>query len=350
MSRSNGEHCDASSWYFTRFTTRAQGEYVFLCVDPGAAPDIDIVRTSLTATSVQDFDFAGDTLVGFTTSGPDANGYVYLNALLKNGGTGEIFRTAHSGTGSGFSELKSGIGYGACGDLLGGWVKGDEYGLYVSGRRYALYLDGNTYTNGCIATLHKEDNRLAVQYALTGTSVNILCSGRGRLANGRANIMFAEDFSRSVSDDIPIVIIATAIGECKAIVISDISRQGFQVCESENGDSNNEFNWLAVGTRRGYESTDIPDEIVETAFDENMAAVAFNENRHNGTAGAMWFDGNSLQFGALRSIPEAKHVEQTEPVKSAELRRLEEKLQELKKEIRGLEQEIEKINTQSSGR
>ena len=90
---------DASSWYFTRFTTRIQGEYVILSVDPGAAPDIDIVRTELTGTSVQDFDFAGDTLIGFTTSGPDANGYVYLSAVLKNGGTGEIFRTSQSGTG-----------------------------------------------------------------------------------------------------------------------------------------------------------------------------------------------------------------------------------------------------------
>ena len=90
---------DASSWYFTRFTTRTQGQYVILSADPGAAPDIDIVRTSLTGTSVQDFDFAGDTLIGFATSGPDANGYVYLHALLKNGGSAEIFRTANSGTG-----------------------------------------------------------------------------------------------------------------------------------------------------------------------------------------------------------------------------------------------------------
>jgi hypothetical protein len=88
----------ASAWYFTGFTNRTEGDSVILSATPSSGPDIDILKTTLKETSVQDFDFISDTLVAFTTSGPDAEGWVYLRAVLKNGGSDDIFRSKLAGT------------------------------------------------------------------------------------------------------------------------------------------------------------------------------------------------------------------------------------------------------------
>lgn len=90
---------DATGWYFTAFQTRTAGDTVFLQAKPTGALAIDIVKTVLTGTAVQDFDFLGDTLVAFSTWGPDAGGWVYLTAELLNGGTMDILRTKLSGAG-----------------------------------------------------------------------------------------------------------------------------------------------------------------------------------------------------------------------------------------------------------
>ncbi|MGB3479443.1 MAG: T9SS type A sorting domain-containing protein [bacterium] len=83
---------EASSDLYTEFTTRTAGDSIFLSVNNGVT-DIDILRSTLKETAVQAFNFAGDTLIGFATSGPDAEGWVYLRAVLKNGGESDIFRT-----------------------------------------------------------------------------------------------------------------------------------------------------------------------------------------------------------------------------------------------------------------
>jgi len=83
---------EASPDLYTGFTTRTAGDSVFLSVNNGVT-DIDILKSTLKETAVQTFHFTGDTLVGFTTSGPDVEGWVYLRAVLMNGGESDIFRT-----------------------------------------------------------------------------------------------------------------------------------------------------------------------------------------------------------------------------------------------------------------
>jgi len=99
----------ASAWYFTGFTVRTEGDSVILSATPSSGPDIDILKTTLKETAVQAFDFAGDTLVGFTTSGPDAEAWVYLTAVLKGGGTDDILRTKLKDTG--VQDYTASVGY-----------------------------------------------------------------------------------------------------------------------------------------------------------------------------------------------------------------------------------------------
>uniref|UniRef100_A0A7C4TCR1 GLUG domain-containing protein n=1 Tax=candidate division WOR-3 bacterium TaxID=2052148 RepID=A0A7C4TCR1_UNCW3 len=197
-----------------------------------------------------------------------------------------------TGSGSG----KDGIGIGSYGDLLGGWIKGEEYGLYASGKRYALYLDGNEYANGYVASLQETDNKVNVLYALTSSSVNILAYGRGNLNNGNALIRFEESFSRVVSDKEPITVIITPMGECNQICISRVSPEGFSVYESKGGRTNTEFCYIAIGKRKGYENVQVPEEIADRNFKDNMSKVTWNESSRKGVAQPVWFDGSKLKF------------------------------------------------------
>ena len=320
--------------------------------------------TTATNEAIEGYSYWGD-IYTFGVSGHNYNDYTRCGGVLganvsgtywgslgyKNSGSstyGGYFTS--TGSGGGFLGMKSGIGYGAYGDLLGGWVKGEEYGLHVSGKRYALYLDGNTYTSGYIATLHYVENKLSALYTLTSTGVSIMSFGKGRLSSGLATVTFSEGFSSAASDIIPITVIITPIGDCNTICLSEVTGHGFSVRENNKGVSNSEFNWVAIGIRKGYEETDIPREIMKRDYDENMVKVALNENELDKSAQGMWFDGQSLRFGTIPSAPVIKDQEDGVSTKEAELRELEEKLRELKKHIKGLEQEIERINIQSTSK
>ncbi len=237
---------------------------------------------------------------------------------------------------------KQGIGIGSYGDLMGGWIRGGEYGLYTAGARYGLYIDGNGYAKGYLATIQEEKNKVNVLYALTGTSVNVLTYGRSRLINGNAVINFDEDFRSSLSEKEPVTVIITPIGETNPIYLASVSNNGFSAYESNNGKSNNEFCWLAIGKRKGYEDVEIPEEILESDFEDNMSEVTFDENNLNASAKGMWFDGDRLRFGKPPTSPIKKPPEAINIAKVAELQRLTKKLDNLKKEIKRIERDIKR--------
>ncbi len=87
-----------SAWWIIGFQNETDGEYVYLRpIRQGGVLLQPIFKSKLTGIGVDGFTTSGDTLVGFSTSGPDANGYVYLNAIMKNSGTYAIFRSKLEG-------------------------------------------------------------------------------------------------------------------------------------------------------------------------------------------------------------------------------------------------------------
>lgn len=240
-----------------------------------------------------------------------------------------------TGSGGGF---KNGIGFGSYGNLMGGWVRGEEYGLYATGKRYAAYFDGNEYVKGYVATIHEENNKVNVLYALTGTSINVMTFGKGKLSNGDAVINFDVTFRSVVSDEEPIIVIVTPIGKCEQIYVSEVSTHGFSAHTS--GKYDNEFYYIAIGKRKGYEDVKIPEEILTADFDDNMLKVAFNENNLNEKALGMYYD-NSLKFGTPPELPIAKKMEETPPLKVSTISHLQEKKKIKLEEVMAQLEEIE---------
>ena len=59
------------------------------------------------------------------------------------------------------------------------------------------------------------------------------------------------------------------------------------------------FTWIAIATRKGYESPENPEEIVNNEFDVNMNKFLFNENDTKNAAQPIWWDGSKLRYDKI---------------------------------------------------
>ncbi len=135
-----------------------------------------------------------------------------------NNSYGGYFTSYTSGSGlAADSRVAAGIGFGATGDLLGGWVRGENYGLFVRGVRYGQYVQGDSYISGCDATIRRTDSgKRVVTYAPASESADVYAYGIGQLCNGAAAIQFSQNFRGLVSATDPLVVTVTAIGPSSA--------------------------------------------------------------------------------------------------------------------------------------
>lgn len=197
------------------------------------------------------------------------------------------------------------VGLGIYGGVMGGWVRGLNYGLHAKGNEYGMYVDGNTITNKPIIQLiDNGKEKRSISFTTTSMTADVYVRGNDKLSNGSTYVTFKENFSAIVSDKIPMNITITPTGASKGVYVTDISNKGFRVVENDNGNSNVSINWVAYGTRLGYENTDeiISDEIISSKFDENMDAVMYNDTNKDGKEKGIWFDGTKVQTGKTPSI------------------------------------------------
>lgn len=209
-----------------------------------------------------------------------------------------VYYSANSGSGGGKSNnVANGIGMGGTGDLMGGWIRGDIYGLAVKGDRYGLYVDGKQYNNNIITQLsdNGSNDRIAT-YVPTSSSVDIITRGTATLSNGKATIVFDKSFSDLVSSSEPIVITVTPQGKSNGVYVQNSKSTGFQVVENNDGKSTTTISWIAIGTKKGYETPTNPVEIITNTYDQNMDAVMFNESDVTKSAKPIWWDGTKLRF------------------------------------------------------
>jgi hypothetical protein len=211
------------------------------------------------------------------------------------------------------------IGLGIYGGVMGGWIKGLVYGTNLSGAKYGLYVHGKTITNNLIATLTNvgKDERV-VTYAPTGMKVDVVDRGKGKLKNGKAVIEFSEDFSKLLSENEDITITVTPLGSSKGLFIEKYSTEGFFVVENESGNSNLDFNWIAVGVKVGYEKVKISEEIINKDFEVKMNSnygVMFNDNNPENPIYSIWYDGKKVRFDKppFNKSPEPLFREYQEP-------------------------------------
>jgi hypothetical protein len=86
------------------------------------------------------------------------------------------------------------------------------------------------------------------------------------------------------------------MGECNGLYITDITTNGFTVKELNNGSSNVQISWIAVGDRIDAKTTEVPSFLKAKTFDRNMNGVLFNDANTTQSGQGIWWDGTTFQF------------------------------------------------------
>ncbi|MES2555572.1 MAG: hypothetical protein V4604_05435 [Bacteroidota bacterium] len=245
-----------------------------------------------------DYGYAYGSLGYFTSGGADicvygfGQGYTVGIAGGKPGKNkiGEVALT----------EANTNIGLGIYGGVMGGWMRGLVYGTHVKGERYSLYVDGKTYMNEPITQLVAVtgDERQTV-YGSSAMKVEISDRGKSTLTNGQAYIAFSDAFKQTISsnpDELTITV--SPMGNSNGIYILSYDENGFTVMENNSGSSAVAFNWIAIGTRKDYETMSHSPEVIATDFDTKMNGVMYNDYNTTGTAQPIWWDGTNIRWDA----------------------------------------------------
>ncbi len=211
-----------------------------------------------------------------------------------------------SGVADPLAQPNTMIGLGIYGGVMGGWMRGLVYGTHVKGDRYSLYVDGKTYMNEPITQLVATEGDRQTVYGSSAMKVEISDRGKSTLTNGQTYIAFSDAFKQTIStnpDELTITV--SPMGNSNGIYILSYDENGFTVMENNSGSSNVAFNWIAIGTRKDYETVTHSPEIIANDFDSKMNGVMFNDNNTIDTPQYMWWDGTDIRWDA----PPAKQVD-----------------------------------------
>jgi hypothetical protein len=201
------------------------------------------------------------------------------------------------GSGKNADYFVDGVGIGAYGGAVGGWIRGEVMGLYTEGEYFASYANGDTYATGIMATIQDTGEARTAFYGITSPDVEIMTHGTGVLYDGQAAVDFDKEFLNAVSADTPIVVTVSPRGLCDQLCIVEQDAAGFLVQETNGGKSDVEFNWIAIARRAGYDvRPELNADLAAKDFDVNMLQVANNENDLDSVALPVWYDGESLQW------------------------------------------------------
>ena len=136
-----------------------------------------------------------------------------------------------------------------------------------------------------------------VLYTNVSTDVTVQTSGYATLSAGRCDITFDENFSSVVSDDIPIVVTVTPIGQSEGVYVSYVNINGFSVVENRNGSSNVEVAFIAIGRRTGYENPQLPEEVVSADYTDKLARGLHNDADTETDGEGLYYENGQLKVG-----------------------------------------------------
>jgi len=265
-------------------------------------------------TAINGYSYWGD-LYTFGTSGFNYNDYTRCGGVLgsytygsywgslgyKNSGSttyGGYFTSSTNGAGKSAGQAETGIGIGAWGDLMGADIHGKVYGLYAEGENYAMFSNGDVYKNRL--DVHLQDNGTGtntVLYTNVSTDVTIQTSGVATLSNGKANIAFDPSFAASVSDEAPVIVTVTPVGNSNGVYLADVSGAGFTVVENNAGKSNVSVNYIAIGKRAGYENPNLPREVIDAGYTGKLAAGLHNDADTQTSGQGLYYENGQLTAG-----------------------------------------------------
>ena len=219
-------------------------------------------------------------------------------AYYNSGGSSYGAYWTNSGSGSGDNLPSIGIGMGSWGDLFGADIHGNVYGTFTEGENYALYSSGTVFKNDLDVHLQKtESSNMSVLYTNVSTDVTVQTSGYVTLSSGRCDITFDENFSSIVSDDIPIVVTVTPVGQSEGVYIEQVDKNGFSIVENNNARSSVQVSFIAIGRRAGYENPQLPAEVVAADYTDKLARGLHNDADTETDGEGLYYENGQLNVG-----------------------------------------------------
>ncbi|MCX7955344.1 MAG: hypothetical protein N3A01_09195, partial [Bacteroidales bacterium] len=240
-----------------------------------------------------------------------------------------------TGSGSGFlsTNYQIHVGGGFYGGLVGSWSRGELMGQISCGEAFASYNLGNEYTSGFQAQIISNNDKKIVAYNTVSTEMKVYHDGFAKLSNGSAFVTFPSEFKNAIQDNKPVVTVSP-LGMCNGLYISDITPDGFEVRELNNGNSNVEFSYIVIAKRAAPDNNKIPDFILTKEFDEKMKGFMFNESNTKENATPVWWDGTKLRYEPIPEGPKPDKEKELLRHKSPEELEKERKLEETLKKLR----------------
>ena len=142
---------------------------------------------------------------------------------------------------------------------IGGYFRtsnNSEYALYAKGYSTSspgLYVMGEFVVDGTKSCIIKTSKGKEAMFCIESPEVEFMASGTSKLVNGEAYVRFDRLFKEAISPDIPLKIVVTPKGKWSGLYVVEQSIDGFKV-RAEVGAKDVEFDWIAIGRRKGYET------------------------------------------------------------------------------------------------
>lgn len=205
-----------------------------------------------------------------------------------------------SGSGSGDQAGKTGVfernGIGAYGDLFGADIHGEIYGTYTEGSHYGLYSKGDIYRTGLDVHLQENQGGPCVLYTNVSTEVTVQTSGMAQLSAGKCEVVFDGNFIQAISEEYPVIVTVTPIGESGGLHLASMSNDGFIVEENNSGRSTVQFTYIAIGRRKGFEEPQPAQEVISNDYNAILSRGLHNDGDRTTTGERLYY-----QDGILRT-------------------------------------------------
>jgi len=142
-----------------------------------------------------------------------------------------------------------------------------------------------------------EDQTNSILFSNVSTAVTVQTSGYGQLSSGKCMISFDESFKKVASDEYPVVITVTPVGNSQGIYLEQAGSEGFTVAENNSGRSNVEFSYIAIARRKGYENPQLPKEVVAPDYTGKLARGLHNDADMDTDGEGLYFENGELYVG-----------------------------------------------------
>ena len=247
-------------------------------------------------------------VIGAVSDGAYWGSLGYKSSGLSNYG---VYGSAAYASGGGYSpneRIPVSVGGGFFG-MVGSVTKGDVIGQINNGELFSTYNVGDVYTSGKQVELINSGEDMLPTYSMTSPDAVVYKQGKGQLVDGRATIKFDSKYAQMLGES-PIVTISP-MGKCNGVYIVSVDKEGFVVEELNNGKSNVEIGWIAVGDRVDAKATEVPEFLKKSSFNTSLKKVMQSDGNTSQNAEGMSWDGKTLRLN-LEGVVQKPVIRPTE--------------------------------------